>query len=285
MGENLILEKTYEISKLVTLTLSPEYLGLVDVIWEPFTEILKKWIEKDPIQWPLGNLKNKPMIGLGLTGPEELRLSVQHIMLLVPAVLANLLTHEGLNSDEVQQKLSYDLKIFGKMFSVPPYLVQHLEKTLPELLLQIPEGLADTETCWKVLPGKEKEKITIKQARILPFKTPEYFILINMLRRRPVLYVDGKKLDVGQKGVEVLICLLKKNGEVCRYEEIIEAVWARLVESLSPDEWARYVARLEKAVNGSLKKASPELKENILNVPDVGYKVKGDLLKYCIIEK
>lgn len=282
---DIVLEKSYEVSRCIVLAKYPEELEFIDLIWESIKEILEECSQDDLSGWPIAERTTRPP-GLGFIGPEALRSSAKHIMILIPAVLGNLFAHEVSNADEVQKSVVADLNRFGELFSVPKRLVRHLENVLPDMLLQIPEDLASIETCWKVLPGGKKKPITIKEARILPFETSEYVALVNMLNpRRPFLYVRGEKLLVRARAVQVLVSLLRRDGGVCSYEEIIEHVWGKMIEHLPLSEGDRYTERVERTINVALKGASPMLRRDILNIPNQGYKVQGDLLRYCVIER
>jgi hypothetical protein len=287
-----ISQKAIEIGRVIVATHHPEESELLDMLSQSVTELLHTWNEADPSKWPIAECASTAFSSLGFMGPAALRLATPRILILITAVLTNLVASEALNPDEMHNFIIRDLNKYGKIFSVPFNVVKHLEKTLPHLLITVPEELAEMETCWKVFTVKEagrivikREPITIKDVRLLSLKTSEYIILINMLNARlPILYLDGQKLAVRAKAVEILACLLKKLGQVCTYEEIVEAVWGKLIEALPLSEGERFNERIEKTINVSLKRASPLLKDNI-EPAGRGYKVKEGLLKYCIIER
>ena len=81
---------------------------------------------------------------------------------------------------------------------------------------------------------------------------------LNMLSK--TLYFEDKELDVTKKAVELLVLLVKSDGEVVSSEEIKNRLWAAG----------------QNASNGSLRVYITQLKkyfsENIVNVRGVGYR-------------
>lgn len=284
MKESMI-SQVYSIGKEAVAAKCPTEVGLFDLIWEQLKDGLKDWKESDPNKWVLSR-QMEQVPGLGLLGPEAFRLSTPRIIALIAAVLTSLAHHEIYNPDDMRKLILLDLKKYAEMFSVPPHLVKYLERTLPSLLIEIPGDIADTEVCWKLLSKGRKEKISIKEARLLPRKDRDYIVFINMLhRKRPVLYIDNVMLSVRAMGVKLLVALLRKEGNVCSYSEIIESLWGKLIEKLPQSEEDRYIERVERTINTTLRSTSMLLKTNVVNVPAVGYKVEGNLLRYCILER
>jgi hypothetical protein len=290
--KDLIIGKTYEICKQVLSAKYPKELELLDMIWPQAKKILNKVIAKDPSKWATNLYLNEKSLGLAFTDPVVMKSAIKHLMLITPPILANLITSGISNPDDVKEVVLTGLKTYGDMLFTPIPLLRHLERTLPEMLINIPEELAELYKCWKVFPDKEGKKIvmkrdpiTVKDARDLYLKPSEYVMVLNMLNPRlPILYLDGEKSTVRPKAVQILAFLLKRPGEACTYEEIVEGVWGELIEVLPLSKGDKYIHNIEKTINVSLKKVSPLLKNNILPAKR-GYKVKEGFLAYCIIER
>lgn len=225
--KDLLINQVYLIGREVIATTCPTELELFDLIWAQVKDGFKEWEETHLDRW-LVSQEVEQIPGLGFLGPEAFKLSTPKILVLVTAVLTSLSTGDLQNTQEMERLIKHDVNKYGQIFSVPIHLVRHLEKTLPSLLLNIPESITEMAFCLKIVAGKEPVKITLKDARVLPKKTKEYAVFINMLSERHLwLYVDGAKLNVRRTAVKILASLLKRNGKVCSYEEILEEVWGK----------------------------------------------------------
>ena len=139
-------------------------------------------------------------------------------------------------------------------------------------------------TICKTLPGNKRRKIDFRGAETIRLLADEYKVLVSLLPPKPSLHINGDLIVITPLPIRVLSCILKKDGRVCTYSELIGQVWGIRVEVLNQDGFTSHKDRVEKAVE-TLKGASGDLKQNIQNERGQGYSAKGLLKKYCILEK
>ncbi|MEI9475054.1 MAG: hypothetical protein WCO26_00545 [Deltaproteobacteria bacterium] len=287
MMNDFILDKTYEICKQIASAEYPEEVELLDAIWPSARKSLNQLLEQDPAAWAASPDKQS-FLGVGVLGPEAYKLAITYIMLVTPPILSNIVRLGLSESKEVKKRVSVDLKTYGDVHSVPVHLVKHLENTLPQLLTGIPEEIAETRTCWKILPGGKKKEITIKQSRPLR-ENKKYTVLIDMLYDPPRLYLGTQRQNVRRKAVKILGVLLKADGKLCTYQKICEDGLGELyVKNI-----VKYDETIERTITQSLKQPFPLLRKSIVyekreyqgkQYKEGGFYVTDDLLNYCIIE-
>jgi hypothetical protein len=288
---DFILDKTYEICKQIASAAYPEEVELLDVIWPSARQLLNQLIEQDPTTWAANNRDEQSFLGVGILGPEAYKSAITYIMVLTPSIVSNLIKLGISKPEDVKARVLIDLKAYGEMHSVPVPLLRHLEKTLPPLLTPLPEEIGETRTCWKILPGKKREEITIKESRLL-HENQACTVIINMLYDPPTTYVAGKRLNIRRKAAKILAVLLKADGNLCTYQKLCEDGLGKVyIENVD-----KYDDTIERTINQSLKQRFPLLKKCIVyqkreyedegkHYKEGGYYVKDDLLNYCIIEK